>query len=343
LAEGVGEGAVLGIVNPEGRNGELSALLIRFYGMASKELASTDPAYPAALASLGSPTLYVRGELPTERGVAIVGTRDASTEALAFTRRLAAELAAEGIVVWSGGARGVDRAAHEGALDANGTTVVVAGGGLDCPYPPEHVPLFDRVLAAKGALLSRVPDSTRPLAMHFLRRNEILAALTALTVVVEAGARSGARSTAAAARRLGRPLAVVPQVPWDPRGLGCALELAAGATAVTSTADVLAVLRGEPPPRPPPRERRRTKKRSARKNETPEQAVLGGAPWAASDPIERVIVAALEAEQKALHLDELAEATGLACQVILGALLTLTLGAVVVEGPAGFFRRVRRF
>jgi DNA processing protein len=316
--------------------------MARLFGMASIELASHDPAYPVALAALGSPMLYVRGELPPGPGVAIVGTRDASPEALAFTRRLAAELAGAGVVVWSGGARGVDRAAHEGALDAKGRTVVVAGGGLDCPYPPEHVALFERVCADGGALVSRVPDATAPLAFHFLRRNEVLAAMTALTVVVEAGVRSGARSTAAAARRLGRPLAVVPHAPWDSRGLGCALELVAGAFAVASSKDVLAALSGEPPPREPPPERRRRARSDARPAK-PKQASLGDAPWATDDPTEQAIALALGAEPGAMHLDELAEATGLACHAIQGALLTLTLGAVVVEGPAGFFRRVRRF
>src|SRR6185503_16237641 len=123
-------------------------------------------------------------------------------------------------------------AAHEAALAVGGTTVVVSGSGLDRPYPREHTALFARVLEQGGALLARVPDATPPTPPGFLRRNELLAALTVATVVIEAGLKSGARSTAAAARRLGRPLCAVPHAPWDALGAGCALELARGARAV---------------------------------------------------------------------------------------------------------------
>src|SRR5205814_3385689 len=101
--------------------------------------------------------------------------------------------------------------------------------------------LFDRVLASGGALLARVPDAAPPTPPGFFLRNELLAALSSVTVVVQAGLASGARNTAAAARRLGRPLCVVPHPPWDERGAGCALELArGGARAIVSAAEVIA-------------------------------------------------------------------------------------------------------
>ena len=230
--------------------------------MTSTSIAPDDPSYPSALAALGSserppPTLYLRGRLPELPGVAIVGTRAPSEEAAAFARALAGALAREGVAVWSGGAIGIDAAAHEGALEAGGVTVLVAGGGLDRPYPPQHRDLFDRVVERGGALVARVPDGTPPTPPHFLQRNEVLAALTTVTVVVQAGLASGARSTAAAARRLGRALCVVPNPPWDPRGQGCALELARGAVAIYEVGDVLAAM-GRPPP--PPRRAKRTKR-----------------------------------------------------------------------------------
>jgi DNA processing protein len=315
--------------------------------VASIELRPEDAGYPPALSALagGAPTLYVRGRLPSAPAVAIVGTREPSDEARAFARALAGDLARDGIVVFSGGARGVDLAAHEGALDAGGATVVVMGGGLARPYPPEHEPLFARAVAHGGALVARVPDDVPPQPVGFLRRNEILAALTQATVVVEAGVRSGARSTAAAARKLGRPLLVVPHAPWSPHGAGCIAELACGAIVASSAADVLAAL-GAPARKsrstaPPFREARRRHKKEGSRRE-PSQIALA---IDLSDDERAVLGAfgeqAARASERAFHLDELAERTSLPSRTVQGALLTLTLKAVVVEGPAGFFRRVR--
>ena len=308
--------------------------------MSSNSIAAGDPAYPPALAVLGSegrspPRIWVRGALPEGPGVAIVGTRQPSAEAVAFTRTLAEALAREGIAVWSGGAAGIDAAAHEAALDAGGVTVLVAGGGLDRPYPPEHHGLFQRVLDQGGALVARVPDGTPPAAPLFLARNEVLAAMTQVTVVIQAGLRSGARSTAAAARRLGRTLCVVPHPPWDDRGRGCALELARGAAAIFDVAEVRAALGRPAPPARPPRERRK------RPRELPAAPTLPGLstapPAPPFEPAEAAVFAALDAIPR--HEDEVCERAGLPGSAVLGALLTLTLRAVVVEGPAGFFRR----
>jgi DNA processing protein len=296
-------------------------------------LAPGDPAYPPALAALGDPppTLYVRGRLPAATGVAVVGTRRATPAACAFTRTLTEALVAEGLVVWSGGAVGIDAAAHTAALDAGGTTVLVAGGGLDRVYPREHRGLFDRVLAQGGALVARVPDGTPPMPAQFLQRNEVLAALTAATVVIEAGLASGARSTAAAARRLGRPLCVVPHPPWEPLGQGCAYELSRGAQAVYSAADVLAAL-GRPRPPPVGRRARRGKESAAATLFLPTGATE------AITPAEAAVLAVLGPAP--LHFDEVCERSGRPAAPVTGALLTLTLRAVVVEGPAGFYRRL---
>jgi DNA processing protein len=306
----------------------------RYIYVTSISLPPDDPAYPPALADLGTsgrppPTLWIRGTLPVQPAVAIVGTRQASDAALAFARTLAAELAAQGIAVWSGGAAGVDAAAHEGALDAGGVTVLVAGGGLDRPYPPQHRGLFERVVAAGGALVARVPDGTPPMAPLFLLRNEVLAALTLATVVVEAGLESGARSTVAAARRLGRHVCVVPHPPWDERGAGCALELVKGAVPVVSSAEVLATLGRPPPPRRLPARRGRRR--------APEATLPLPALPVDLGPVETAVLHALG--ERPAHQDEVCERTELGAPGVLGALLALTLGEVVVEGPAGFFRR----
>ena len=307
--------------------------------MTSTILPPGHPSYPPALTALDgperpSPILYLRGRLPTGPGVAVVGTRHPCDAACDFTRTLVQGLVAEGLAIWSGGAIGIDAAAHEAALAAGGVTVVVAGGGLDRPYPPHHAALFDRVLAQGGALVARVPDGTPPMAPWFLQRNAVLAALTLATVVIEAGLASGARSTAAAARRLGRTLCVVPHTPWDPQGQGCALELARGAVAVTSAADVLVAL-GRPPPPP-----RLPKKRSppGTRSAAPTTLPLPGMPPQPLEGPEAAVFAVLDDAPR--HLDEVCERAGLSAQGVTGVLLTLTLGAVVVEGPAGFFRRL---
>lgn len=307
--------------------------------MTSRSLPPADPAYPEALRPLAAegadpPTLWVRGPLPAAMGVAIVGTRQPSEEGALFARELAFALSREGLAVWSGGAVGIDAAAHEGALAAGGVTVMVAGGGLGRPYPAEHRGLYDRVLAAGGTLVARVPDEVAPQPRLFLARNEILAAMTAATVVIEAGFESGARNTAAAARRLGRTLCVVPHPPWSERGKGCTLELLRGAVPIGGAAEVLAAL-GRPPPLPLPRAPRKPRRRAAPPAQAP--LLLPLEPEEPADPAEAAVLAALGEVPR--HRDEVQERAGLPGAIVLGALLTLTLRAVVVEGPAGFFRR----
>ncbi len=301
--------------------------------MSSTLISPDDAGYPPALFDLGGPgrgppAIWVRGRLPILPGVAVVGTRAATEEAAAFARKLAADLAAQGVAVWSGGAAGIDAAAHEGALDVGGMTVLVAGGGLDRPYPPQHRELFERVEASGGALVARVPDGTSPMPALFLQRNEVLAALTLATVVVQAGLKSGARNTAAVARRIGRHVCAVPQAPWDDRGAGCAVELGLAARPVGSAADVLAVLHLPPPPRPP----RRGRDRATAGPTLPFPAMTGEL-----DRGEAAVLGVLG--EQPVHQDEVCERTGLGASGVVGALLSLTLRGGVVEGPAGFFRR----
>jgi DNA processing protein len=166
---------------------------------------------------------------------------------------------------------------------------------------------------------------------YFVQRNEIIAALTAATVVVEAGIESGARSTAAAARRHGRPLFVVPHAPWDPRGAGCLLEIARGARPIASAADIIAVV-GAPPP-----ERKPTPRAALRADPLVRDEGDGerGAPIL--DQEQRTVLDVLR--RGPAHIDEVCEKSGLSSRAVARALLTLTLHAVVVEGPAGSYRR----
>jgi DNA protecting protein DprA len=172
--------------------------------------------------------------------VAVVGGRRASPLRRAAARSLGAGLARAGWCVVSGGAVGVDAAAHAGALDAGGRTVVVLGCGLDVPYPRANTGLFARVRAAGGTLASEHPPGTPPRAAHFLPRNRLIAALAAAVVVVEAAEDSGSLSTARAAgsRGLGHVL-VLPGAPWDPGAAGCNQLIRDGATLVRSLTDIL--------------------------------------------------------------------------------------------------------
>jgi DNA processing protein len=172
-----------------------------------------DPEYPVSLRpiDLPPPFLLVRGELLREDGLAIalVGSRRATPYGTRTAERLAGDLAARGVTVVSGLARGVDTAAHRGALGAGGRTVAVLGSGVDVVYPPENRRLATEVVEA-GALVSQFPMGTAPLPQHFPARNRVIAGLTLGTVVVEAAERSGALITARCAGELGREVYAVP-------------------------------------------------------------------------------------------------------------------------------------
>ena len=159
--------------------------------------------------------LFVRGSLDLSRPtIALVGSRHATQYGINFATELGSALAADGCVIVSGGALGIDGAAHRGALE-HGRTIVVFGGGLDHPYPPQHEPLFDEVLARGGTLVSEAPFGTRPLAGLFPRRNRIIAALSRGVVVVQAARGSGSLITARLARELDIPVFAVPGAPGD--------------------------------------------------------------------------------------------------------------------------------
>ena len=205
----------------------------------------SDPVYPALLRVIADPppALFVRGVLADSRAgvppaVAIVGSRRATPYGLAAARRLAFDLALAGIIVTSGLARGIDAAAHEGALDGGGRTIAVLGSGGDCIYPPEHRGLADAI-ALSGAVVTELPPGTPPLASHFPRRNRIISGMSAGVVVVEGAADSGALVTVDCALDQGREVFAVPGSVFSehsraPHGL-----LRQGARIVESASDIL--------------------------------------------------------------------------------------------------------
>jgi len=199
-----------------------------------------EPAYPPLLALLDDAPaeITVLGDLSalTDRSVALVGGRNASANGQRVAETLAADLA-HSLVIVSGLARGIDAAAHAGAL-RSGRTVAAVAGGLDVPYPPEHADLQRRVAEA-GAVVTEAPLGATPQARHFPRRNRIIAGLALGVIVVEAALRSGSLITARLAQDAGRELFAVPGSPLDPRSRGANDLIRQGAHLTETAQDVL--------------------------------------------------------------------------------------------------------
>ncbi len=274
-----------------------------------------DGPYPAALARIPDRPAEMRmsGSLGEPRArVAVVGARLTDEYGADLARDLAAGLARAGVSVVSGGARGVDAAAHEGALGAGGHTVVVLGTGVDVAYPAGHRELFERILAAGGALLSEQPDGTRGWKANFPRRNRIVSGMSDAVVVVRAGERSGALITAEWARSQGVPVFAVPGDVRDPLSAGPLGLLRRGARLATSAQDVLEPL---------------------------------GITAAAAPQLELpVLSAGASALLSALgrrprHADEVARAAGVAPGAALAGLLSLEIEGLCEQRPGHYFLR----
>jgi DNA processing protein len=201
--------------------------------------------FPAELGSMPQPVkaLWYVGRLPDagDRRLAIVGARAASTAKGRLAHDVAASSARNGFAIVSGGALGIDAAAHRGAIEAGGSTFAILGCGLDVLYPDRHAALYAEV-AATGGLISEYEPGTRPLARNFPKRNRIIAALAEKVLVVEAGFASGALITARVAAKLGREVLAIPGSP------GTDELIATGAARPIADADALGrVLAGQPP------------------------------------------------------------------------------------------------
>ncbi len=203
-----------------------------------------EPAYPPLLAELETapPALIVKGHLSLldRPAVAIVGARNASAAACRYARTLARQLGEAGSVVVSGLARGIDSAAHDGALETG--TIAVIAGGIDVVYPPENE-ARQQAIAGQGLLIAEQPPGLEPRARHFPNRNRIIAGLAHGVVVVEAAPRSGSLITARLANEAGREVMAVPGSPLDPRAQGCNQLIRDGATLIQTAEDVLEAIR----------------------------------------------------------------------------------------------------
>ncbi|HTL38820.1 MAG TPA: DNA-protecting protein DprA [Kofleriaceae bacterium] len=213
----------------------------------SQVLRPGDAGYPRRLQALGcSRELYVRGNLALAQDgnpvVAIVGARAATADGMARAHAIGRHLAKRGVHVVSGGALGIDGAAHRGVLagEGPGQKIVVLGSGVDVAYPSRHAQLFEDVVARGGLLVSMFPLGMQPRRGTFLQRNELIAALADAVVVIEAQVKSGSLATAAHARGLGRSLGAAPGSP------GCQRLVGQGAGLVEDGEDVVRILEGNP-------------------------------------------------------------------------------------------------
>ncbi len=280
------------------------------------------PDYPARLAAIPDPPplLWINGDEAAlaQPVIAIVGSRYATPSSLDVARTLARDLAGFGFVIASGLARGVDEAAHRGALEA-GATVGVLGCGLDRIYPPEHRPLA-QVIVANGAIVSELPPWAEPKPEHFPLRNRIISGLSLGVVVVEASFKSGSLITARCAADQGREVMAVPGTALGLRHKGSHSLIRDGAALVETAEDVLAALG--------------LTLRPARSTPGTGAATDGDAGTAAAvDPI----LAALEGGE-ALSLSRLEAATGLSTAELLAHLTVHEIAGRVTRLPGGAFR-----
>jgi DNA processing protein len=227
---------------------DASRELDRVEAIGGRMVFAGDADYPPLLALLPDPppALTILGDMAALRGraVGVVGARNASANGQRMAEALATDLAAQNLVVVSGLARGIDAAAHRGALHV-GLTVAAVAGGIDQPYPPEHAGLQAEI-AARGAVITEAPFGTAPQSRHFPRRNRLIAGLSLGLVVVEAAPRSGSLITARLAQEANREIFAVPGSPLDQRCRGTNDLIRQGAHLTESADDVLANLPDDP-------------------------------------------------------------------------------------------------
>lgn len=297
----------------------------RMDGSGARIITLWDTDYPAHLKRIYDPPpfLFARGtvEQIDSSAVAIVGTRSPSRYGVQIAERFAAELARLGITLVSGLARGVDTVVHEQCLAHGGRTIAVIGSGIDVPYPPENRGLGDRI-AEHGAVLSEYFMGTKPDAGNFPRRNRIISGIALGTVVVETGIEGGAMITAATALDQNREVFAIPSSIIERRPSGTHRLIREGkALLVESVEEVLAELS------------------PMMNTERPVAGKCISEPVVPLSLFEQRILEALS-EDLPLHIDSLAEKTGLSTAELLGHLLVLELQGIARQLPGKFFLRV---
>ena len=244
--EGIGP-EVSSVITSWKDHADLDAELTLVEQAGARVLTQTDAEYPELLKEIHDPpiVLYVLGKLePRDQksGIGIVGTRKASHYAAESAKKLGYQLAYAGLTIYSGLARGIDTAAHQAALAANGRTVAVLGSGLTHIYPEENIPLAEKIAAGSGAVISEFPMATTPTKQTFPKRNRIISGASFGLLVVEAGLNSGALISAREAGEQGRSLYAVPGRIDQPGTLGSNRLIQQGAKLVIDAGDILSDL-----------------------------------------------------------------------------------------------------
>ncbi len=306
----------------------------------------TDAEYPANLHEIADPPpfLFVQGRLRSgeKKFIAVVGARAASDAGRHMARRLGLELAAKGFIVVSGLARGIDSEAHQGALDAGGSTVAVLGCGIDVVYPAENRKLASAIIEGGGAMLSELPVGTPPIAENFPGRNRILSGLSLGVVVVEAAERSGSLITARMALEQDRQVFAVPGSPISGRSRGSNRLLRDGARLVECVEDVIEELA------PQLTNLETSPRASDSPDNSPQKSTILDRPKITESMASPALATAEESlnakklleclsNAEKLHVDSIIELSGLKAQTVPTLLMDLELRGLIAQHPGKLF------
>jgi DNA processing protein len=318
---GIGEEVAAAIVSWE-KTVDLKAELDRIRDFGCRVVIQADPEYPELLRQIYDPpvVLYVKGELRArdKNSVALVGSRLTTHYGTEVARRLAYQLAYLGVTVVSGGARGIDSAAHQGALSGKGRTIAVLGTGINRVFPPENVQLYERIVE-NGALITQFPFNRPGDKQTFPIRNRIVAGMTLGTVVVEANLTSGALITANFANEYGRQVFAVPGRIDSPRSKGCHDLIKKGAKLCEGAEDILSEFEYLFPPT----------------NKPPSAGDTGVLPALELSPNEQQVFNLLGNEE--VGIDEVIRKSGLSPSAVSVTLLSLEMKRLIRQLPGKLF------
>lgn len=318
---GIGDETAQAIADWE-KSVDLSGELKRVSDFDCHVLVSTDENYPPMLREIYDPpvVLYVKGQLTAKdkNAIAIVGSRQTTYYGIETARKLAYQLAYVGTTVVSGGARGIDTAAHQGVLAAKGRTICVLGTGLNIVFPPENKSLFERICES-GAVVSQFPFNRKGDKQSFAIRNRIVAGMTLGTVVVEADLHSGALITSNFATEYGRQVFAVPGRIDSPRSKGCHDLIKKGAKLCEGAEDILSEFEYLFPS----------------SNKPPSAGDTGILPAIELGTNEQKVFDALDGEENSI--DELIRKSGLPSSAVSVALLSLEMKHVIKQLPGKLF------
>lgn len=323
---GIGDDTAEAISNWE-KSADLVGEMKRIADFGCRVVIQSDEEYPASLREIYDPpvVLYIKGALSAKdkNAVAMVGSRQTTHYGIETARKLAYQLAYVGVTVVSGGARGIDTAAHQGALAAKGRTVCVLGTGINTVFPPENKDLFDRI-AENGAVLTQFPFNRNGDKQSFAIRNRIVAGMTLGTVVVEADLHSGALITANFATEYGRQIFAVPGRIDSPRSKGCHDLIKKGAKLCEGADDILSEFEYLFPS----------------SNKPPSPGETGVLPALELSENEQMVFDTLKTDDET-SIDEVIRKSGLPSSAVSVALLSLEMKRVIKQLPGKLFVRNR--